>query len=60
MALRNCSTRCDRRIKLNNVNYSYWIAGGVLLAVILIVVFVPGVAEGIERRLLGFLAGWGR
>ena len=45
---------------MNNVNYSFWIAGGVLLAVILIVVFVPGVAEGIEGRLLRFLAGWGR
>ena len=45
---------------MNNVNYSYWIAGAVLLAVILIVVFVPGVAEDIEGRLLRFLAGWGR
>ncbi len=37
------------------MKYSYWIAGGVLLAVVLIIVFVPGVAEGIERRLLGEL-----
>jgi hypothetical protein len=42
------------------MKYSYLIAGGVLLAVVLIILFVPGAAEGIERSLLRFLAGWGR
>ncbi len=39
------------------MKYSYCIAAGVLLTVVLIVLFVPGVAEGIEIRLLRFLAG---
>ncbi len=39
---------------------TYWIAGGVLVAAVLIVLFVPGVAESIEGWLLSFLAGWGR
>ena len=39
---------------------SYWIAGGVLVAVVLIVLFVPGIAEITEGMLLLFLAGWGR
>jgi len=45
---------------LNNLKYSYWIAAAVLVAVVLFVVFAPGVAEGVERELLRFLAGWGR
>ena len=45
---------------MNNLKYSYWIAAAVLVAVILFVMFVPGVAEGVERGLLRFLAGWGR
>ena len=57
MAFRDGSTQHDRSFK---VKQSYWIAGGVLVAVVLIVLFVPGVAESIEGRLLSFLAGWGR
>jgi len=34
----------------------YWIAGGVLFAVVLIVLFAPGVGDNIEGRLLGWLA----
>ena len=34
----------------------YWIAGGVLLAVALIVLLVPGVGGNIEGRLLGWLS----
>ena len=56
MAFRDGSTQHDRRFK---VKQSYWIAGGVLVAVVLIVLFVPGVAESIEGMLLSFLAGLG-
>ncbi|HJO10655.1 MAG: hypothetical protein QGG67_00805 [Gammaproteobacteria bacterium] len=42
------------------MKWSYWIAGGVLVAVVLIVLLVPGVGESIERNLLGWLAGLGR
>ena len=38
---------------------SYWIAGAVLVAVVLIVLFVPGVVDSIEGRLLRWLAGLG-
>ena len=37
----------------------YWIAGGVLLAVALIVLLVPGVGDNIEGRLLRWMAGAG-
>ena len=57
MALRDGTTQHERRPK---VKRSYWIAGGVLVAVVLIVLFVPGIAETIEGGLLLFLAGWGR
>ena len=56
MAIRDGSTQYDRRFKMKR---TYWIAGGVLVAVVLIVLFVPGVAESIEGWLLRFLAGWG-
>jgi hypothetical protein len=36
----------------------YWIAGGVLIAVALTVLFVPGVGESIEGRVLSWLARW--
>ncbi len=39
------------------MKWFYWIGGGVLVAVVLIVLFVPGFAENIEGRLLGWLAG---
>ena len=32
-----------------------WIIGGIMIAVVLIVLFVPGVAEYIERELLSWL-----
>ena len=35
----------------------YWIVGGVSVAVVLIVLFVPGLGENIEGLLLRFLAG---
>jgi hypothetical protein len=34
-----------------------WIVGGVVIAVILIVLFVPGVAEYIEGTMLGWISG---
>jgi hypothetical protein len=37
----------------------YWIAGGVLVATVLIVLFVPGVGDNIEQRLLVWMAGAG-
>ena len=37
-------------------NWFYWIAGGALVAVVLVVLFVPGVADNIEGRLLRWLA----
>jgi hypothetical protein len=57
VALRGGTTQDEQRPK---VKRSYWIAGGVLVAVVLIVLFVPGIAETIEGGLLLFLAGWGR
>lgn len=36
---------------------SYWIAGGILVAVVLVVLFVPGIGQSIESFLLRFLAG---
>ena len=44
----------DRSLKMK---WFYWIGGGVLVAVVLIVLFVPGLTENIEGRLLGWLAG---
>ena len=38
---------------------SYWIAGTVLVTVVLIVLFVPGVGNAIEGSLLRWLAGLG-
>ncbi|MGE4629310.1 MAG: hypothetical protein AAEC86_02575 [Pseudohongiellaceae bacterium] len=38
---------------------SYWIAGAVLVTVVLIVLFVPGVGNTIEGSLLRWLAGLG-
>ena|GEM_PF-566532 len=38
---------------------SYWIAGTVLVAVVLIVLLVPGVGDSIEGSLLRWLAGLG-
>jgi hypothetical protein len=35
----------------------YWMSAALLVAVFLIVLFVPGVAESIEGRLLSWLAG---
>ena len=34
----------------------YWIGGGVLVVVVLAVLFVPGLGENIEGRLLGWLS----
>ncbi len=44
---------------MRSLKSSYLIAGSVLVAVVLIVLFVPGVAENIEGRLLRWLAGLG-
>lgn len=40
----------------HQVKRGYWIIGGVIIAVVLIVLFVPGVGNNIESRLLGWLA----
>ncbi len=39
------------------MKWFYWIGGGVLVAVVLIGLFVPGVGENIEGRVLRWLAG---
>ncbi len=41
------------------MKWFYWIAGGVLVATVLIVLFVPGVGDNIETRLLRWMAGAG-
>ena len=38
----------------------YWIIGGVMIAVVLTVLFVPGVREYIEGQVLTLLATWAR
>jgi hypothetical protein len=35
-----------------------WTIGGIMIAVVLIVLFVPGVAEYIEGELLTWLVRW--
>ena len=42
------------------MKWFYWIGGGVLVAAVLIVLFVPGLGDNIEGRLLGWMAGMGR
>ena len=39
---------------------AYWIVAGVMIAVVVTVLFVPGVAERIEGEVLGQLARWSR
>ena len=41
------------------MKWFYWIAGCALVAVVLIVLFVPGVGDNIEGRLLRWMAGAG-
>ncbi len=36
----------------------YWMVIGLAIGVVLTVLFVPGVAEYIERTLLGWVASW--
>ncbi len=36
----------------------YWLIGGVTVAVVLTVLFVPGLSESIEGTLLGWVLGW--
>ena len=36
----------------------YWMIIGIVVVVVVTVLFVPGVAESIEGRLLGLVAGW--
>ncbi len=36
----------------------YWMVGGIVIGVVLTVVFVPGVGEYIEGRMLGLISGW--
>ena len=59
MAFRAGATQ-RRRYLSPQVKRVYWIIGGVILAVGLIVLFVPGVAEGIEGQVLTRLARWSR
>lgn len=40
----------------HQVKRGYWIIVGVIIAVVLIVLFVPGVGNYIESTLLGWLA----
>ena len=40
----------------HQVKRGYWIIGGVIIAVVLIVLFVPGVGNYIESTLLGWLS----
>lgn len=35
-----------------------WMVIGLGIGVVLVVLFIPGVAEYIERTLLGWVAGW--
>ena len=44
--------RCYRKPQMKKYQ---WIIGGIMIAVVLIVLFVPGVAEYIERELLSWL-----
>ena len=41
------------------MKWFYWIVGCALVAVVLIVLFVPGVGDNIESRLLRWMAGAG-
>ncbi len=41
------------------MKWFYWIAGGVLVATVLIVLFVPGGGDNLETRLLRWMAGAG-
>ena len=41
------------------MKWFYWIVGVVLVAVVLIVLFVPGVGANIETRVLRWMAGAG-
>ena len=41
------------------MKWFYWIVGCALVAVVLIVLFVPGVGDNIEGRLLRWMAGAG-
>ena len=36
----------------------YWMVIGIAMGVVLTVLFVPGVAEYVERTLLGGVVGW--
>ena len=51
VAFRAGSTR-RRHYRSPQVKRFYWIIGGVIIAVVLTVLFVPGVAEYIERRVI--------
>ena len=44
------------RLRGAQVKRSYWTIGGVLVAVVIVVLFVPGVAEFISRMVLYLLA----
>ncbi len=54
MAFRAGPTRLGRHWS-PDVKRLYWIIGGVLIAVALTVLFVPGVGNSIEGRVLGWL-----
>jgi len=43
----------DRSLQMK---WFYWIGGGVLVVVVFAVLFVPGLGENIEGRLLGWLS----
>ena len=54
MALRAGATRRGR-YRSPHVKRLYWIIGGVMIAVVVTVLFVPGVAEYVEGRVLNWL-----
>ncbi len=42
------------------MKWVYWALGGLMLAAVLIVLFVPGLRENIEGQVLSRLARWSR
>ncbi len=39
-------------------NKIYWLIGGVVVGVVLVVLFLPGVGQAIEGSVLSFVGGW--
>jgi uncharacterized membrane protein HdeD (DUF308 family) len=54
VALRACSASLGRE-RRSQLKRFYVVIGGVMIAVVLTVLFVPGVRQSIERQVLGWL-----